>query len=749
MKMIKTPIVKRLSAKIGISALFTLLFVLTFSLVQQQATYATLAGFDPGNIMEDVVMSKKNSMTQTQIQTFLKSKNSCNDTNLSRLTGYNSTDKNKATQGWVKTGGKTFYYNLKNGHFVCMADQSFNGESAAHIIWQAGQDYNVNPQVLIVLLEKEQGLVTDTWPNTNYQYAAATGYDCPDTGSGCNNENSGFKTQVRKAAGLFHEVLNGGWSNYPVGNNYIQYNPSASCGGSTVNIRNRATSALYRYTPYQPNRAALQAGWGEAPCGAYGNRNFYNLFTTWFGSTRGTIDIKGIDIEQQPFIDTTTTVSFTITNNTKKTVSLPSIGVAVRDPNNMNLDFPRANNISLTPGQSYTYRKSRILNGAEGTYNFFIARYDGTSWHYPPFDDYGQIANGGITETLTKKPTLISSLDISKDSENFHVNQNMTASFTIKNNSAIAIRIGRVKPIVRDQRNQNYDFPMSYQLELAPGSTYTYRASRSLPKIGKYSVWIGNHRSEWGWTNNFPVSATPSLVRTRTIDVQPAVTLTSRLSVSMVKPISGQPATATFTIKNYSNQEVEVGYVKPAVRDSKGVNYDFPNTRYMSLAPGEEYNYSASRILPKAEVYSIWIAGYLGSTGWTTNWPMNETSGLTRSLKLNLKNEVRLVDGLAISTTDRRVTGTFRLKNYSGNYTAVGKFKIAARDQNGKNYDLSDLSYNIGLGAGQEYTHTRTRELPRGTYTFWVASYRNGKWSASYPISEDSSVPRKSTVTVD
>ncbi len=267
----------------SLSAIFVLFSALLSFLVLQGNANATLDGFSAGNIMGDEVMSNKGAMTESQIQSFLKSKNSCNDTNLSRLTSYNS------TQGYIKSGSKIWYYNLKNGHFVCMADESFNGESAAHIIWQAAQDYSINPQVIIVLLEKEQSLVTDTWPNTNIQYAAATGYDCPDNGNGCNNANAGFKTQVRKAAALFHDVLSGGWSNYPVGNNYIQYNPSASCGGSTVNIQNRATSALYRYTPYQPNKAALAAGWGTAPCGAYGNRNFYNLFTSWFGSTRYTV----------------------------------------------------------------------------------------------------------------------------------------------------------------------------------------------------------------------------------------------------------------------------------------------------------------------------------------------------------------------------------------------------------------------------------------------------------------------------
>ncbi|MCW2763410.1 MAG: exported protein of unknown function, partial [Marmoricola sp.] len=66
-----------------------------------------------------------------------------------------------------------------------------------------------------------------------------------------------------------------------------QWSPNSSCGGSTVNIQNRSTQALYNYTPYQPNQSALNAGYGTGDgCGAYGNRNFYLYFTDWFGSVR-------------------------------------------------------------------------------------------------------------------------------------------------------------------------------------------------------------------------------------------------------------------------------------------------------------------------------------------------------------------------------------------------------------------------------------------------------------------------------
>ena len=238
---------------------------------------ASTAGFDAGNIISDYVMSNYSSMTEAEIQAFLTSKNSCSNTSYSDYQYYTAK-----------------YPNLKwhwqDGHFVCLSQELFgdgevigSGETAAHIIWQAAQDYRINPQVLIVLLQKEQGLITDTYPNDR-QYRAATGYGCPDTAA-CSTKYYGFKNQVRNAAAMFRTVLDGGWTNYPLGENYIQYNPDANCGGSVVNIKSLATSALHRYTPYQPNAGALAAGYGTAYCGSYGNRNFYNYFTDWFGNT--------------------------------------------------------------------------------------------------------------------------------------------------------------------------------------------------------------------------------------------------------------------------------------------------------------------------------------------------------------------------------------------------------------------------------------------------------------------------------
>ncbi|MCB9821103.1 hypothetical protein H6798_01005 [Candidatus Nomurabacteria bacterium] len=110
--------------------------------------------------------------------------------------------------------------------------------------------------MLIVLLQKEQGLVTDNWPWT-IQYSKATGYNCPDTAP-CNPASADFVKQVRGAAWSFNyyiEHLDSYW--YGIGSNDILYNPNTACGRKTINIENAATVALYLYTPYTPNQAAL------------------------------------------------------------------------------------------------------------------------------------------------------------------------------------------------------------------------------------------------------------------------------------------------------------------------------------------------------------------------------------------------------------------------------------------------------------------------------------------------------------
>jgi len=263
-----------------VSFLFAFVAAFTFLALKlpHSSTAVSLADFRPGNIISDYTMSNYTTMSVADIDAFLHAHGNCNDRDTAKASWY-----------------PHLHYHIQDGHFVCLADEVFTDgieygdlipagaktRTAAQIIYDVAQEWKINPQVLLVLLEKEQGLISDSWPNS-VQYRSATGFGCPDTAP-CNEVYYGFYNQLDNAAYLFRTVLDGGWTNYPLGDNYIAYSPNAACGGSIVNVENLATSSLYRYTPYQPNAAALAAGYGTVTCGAYGNRNFFLYFTNWFG----------------------------------------------------------------------------------------------------------------------------------------------------------------------------------------------------------------------------------------------------------------------------------------------------------------------------------------------------------------------------------------------------------------------------------------------------------------------------------
>jgi len=202
--------------------LLTSYFLLTFL-----PLYPTFAApdFDPNFIISDSELLDFNSITQEEIQKFLEDK-----------------------------GGTL-------GNFV----DPLTKRRASEIIWQSAQTYGINPKVLITLIQKEQGLITDPAPKET-QYRWATGFALCDD---CDPFDpriaifGGFTNQVDRAAWRFRwyleEFKNGtsGWLKQP-GQIY-------NIDGYNVTPLNFATAALYNYTPHY-----------------HGNYNFWRIWNNWF-----------------------------------------------------------------------------------------------------------------------------------------------------------------------------------------------------------------------------------------------------------------------------------------------------------------------------------------------------------------------------------------------------------------------------------------------------------------------------------
>ncbi len=244
--------------------------------------------FDPGFIVSDEVFYNTQAMTAEQIQAFLETQGA-------------------ACEGaWCVKNLRVTTPDVPADRY-CAAYTGGTDELASAVLARASTACGINPQVMLVTLQKESALVTRSSVSAS-SYNAAWGWHCPDSGPGgsanCDPRYAGFFNQL---FGMAKQ-----WSRYKVDPEKYHYQAGETanvlwnvaetgCGGADVTIRNTATASLYNYTPYQPNAAALASypGVGDR-CSAYGNRNFFFLFQKYFGVTGGgisaTVAVNGVQV---------------------------------------------------------------------------------------------------------------------------------------------------------------------------------------------------------------------------------------------------------------------------------------------------------------------------------------------------------------------------------------------------------------------------------------------------------------------
>ncbi|WP_167136748.1 DUF4214 domain-containing protein [Diaminobutyricimonas sp. TR449] len=252
----------------GAAALTAMIGTLLAVAPTTSAQAATASDFDPGYIISDDIFFDEGAMSESAIQAFLDGRSGVLKTYRQDTTSKPSSPR-------------------------CSGYEGATQESAARIIFKVAQACGINPQVILVTLEKETSMITRSNPEA-WRFDRAMGYYCPDDPNNpgwCNPTFAGFFNQVYNASAQFQRYTqNPGDYAYKIGLSTVKYSPRASCDVGTVNIRNQATANLYIYTPYQPNDAAMANLYGSAPashpnapCASYGNRNFWVLFTDWFG----------------------------------------------------------------------------------------------------------------------------------------------------------------------------------------------------------------------------------------------------------------------------------------------------------------------------------------------------------------------------------------------------------------------------------------------------------------------------------
>jgi hypothetical protein len=184
------------------------------------------ADFDPNYIISDAEILDESSMSLQDIQNLLMAQGSF-------LANYMVTDPDGKTMG------------------------------AAQAIYDRATNNHISPKFLIVLLQKEEGLIENPSPSQgNLDWAA--GYGCPDSG-GCNERWRGFWKQINSASLQFRDYMdNPQLYHYQMGQTYNILNTDHD--PMTVTPTNLATAALYNYTPHVYN----------------GNYNFWKIWQRYF-----------------------------------------------------------------------------------------------------------------------------------------------------------------------------------------------------------------------------------------------------------------------------------------------------------------------------------------------------------------------------------------------------------------------------------------------------------------------------------
>lgn len=139
--------------------------------------------------------------------------------------------------------------------------------SARDIIWQTAQTFSINPQFLLVLLQREQSLIEDDRP-TQDQLDWAMGYAVCDDCSKSDpriQKFKGFGKQVYYAAQRIRESYLNDLDRRGYTESGIGPGRETLIDQMVIIPSNQATAVLYTYTPH-----------------LHGNKNFVRIWNRWF-----------------------------------------------------------------------------------------------------------------------------------------------------------------------------------------------------------------------------------------------------------------------------------------------------------------------------------------------------------------------------------------------------------------------------------------------------------------------------------
>lgn len=296
------------------------------------------------------------------------------------------------------------------------------------------------------------------------------------------------------------------------------------------------------------------------------------------------------------------------------------------------------------------------------------------------------------------------------------IGESAVASFSITNVSGVPLELNRVGVGARGPYCQDWDcpniadYPWVEDILLQPGEEYAYSGARAFNVVDdEYIARIYTEDAEGLWWPHGPVYE---------FGVETGIQVVEQLTLVPEEPIDGEEVEARYTIRNESDQIIEVAQLGVVARGPDCTDWecegwaDFPPIEDVTLQPGEEYEYVGNRIFDRPGT------GYFADVAFSDVNPWWYATPNGERVHFAVRPAFETVADLVLTPSEPAVAqttiATFRLKNVSGRVMVLDRIGVGVHGPYCNDWNCSNISdfpwiENVTLQPGEEYAYSAER----------------------------------------
>jgi len=417
-----------------------------------------------------------------------------------------------------------------------------------------------------------------------------------------------------------------------------------------------------------------------------------------------------------PLVDQTVTAWYKVKNTSGRAIILRRLGVVARGPDCTAgwdcpdvLDFPAVENLTLQPGETYTYSRQRTFIEAGGGYLAEPAFEDPNGWWFP-------VPGGNRVQfSVSQGIQVIQPLSLSPVSP--LAGEVITAQFAVKNMADQAITLRRLMVGVHGPNCTDWDcpnvadFPAVDNLTLQPNEEYTYSQQRFFTETGN------GYFAEPLYTdandNWYPLGGRVQF------SISPGIQVVEALTLSPANPIADLTVTARYKVKNTGGRAItlrRLGVVTRGPDCTAGWDcpdvLDFPAVESLTLQPDEGFTYTRQRSFTEAGSGYLAEPAFEDPNGWWFPVP-----GGSR-IQFSVSRGVEVTQPLSLSPASplagEVITAEFTVKNMGDQVITLRRLMVGVHGPNCADWDCPNVADfpavdNLTLQPNEEYTYSQQR----------------------------------------